>query len=44
MHSEYEPDNMDMTNNQDSAMFETTFGVDGEIETFTNPGSGFREV
>lgn len=25
-----------MTNNHESGMFETTFGVDGEIETFTN--------
>ena len=28
---------MEMTNNHDhSGMYETTFGVDGEIETYTN--------
>ncbi|KAJ7394252.1 adherens junction organization [Desmophyllum pertusum] len=34
---DYEHQNStEMTNNHESGMFETTFGVDGEIETFTN--------
>ena len=27
---------MEMTNNHESGMFETTFGIDGEIETYTS--------
>ena len=32
----YEQNKMEMRNNSESGMFETTFGVDGEVETYTN--------
>ena len=36
MNREYEQNRMALPNSQESGMFETTFGVDGEIETYTN--------
>jgi len=44
LNRDYEQNRMEMTNNQESGMFETTFGVDGEIETYTNekPVSMYR--
>lgn len=33
---EYEQNSVEATNNHESGLFETTFGVDGEVETYTS--------
>lgn len=37
---EYEQSNVETANNHESGLFETTFGVDGEVETYTSEKLG----